>query len=71
MHNPKAEAVAISIMEAIRRYADSSLPSPDGGEDQGLMDEIEATLTDFYDDIHSSLSNHTDDFDRRISVLES
>lgn len=47
----KSEAVAVAIMDAIRRYTDPAQPRPSDGEDQQLMEAIRDQLVAFHDDI--------------------
>lgn len=47
----RSEAVAVAIMDAIRRHTDSDRPRPTDGEDQQLMEAIRTQLVAFHDDI--------------------
>jgi hypothetical protein len=47
----KSEAVAVAIMDAIRRYTDLAQPRPSNDEDQHLMEAIRDQLVAFHDDI--------------------
>ena len=47
----RSEAVAVAIMDAIRRYTDPAEPRPSDDEDQQLMEAIRDQLVAFHDDI--------------------
>jgi hypothetical protein len=47
----RSEAVAVAIMDAIRRYTDPAQPRPSDDEDQQLMEAIRDELVAFHDDI--------------------
>lgn len=56
----KSEAVAVAIMDAIRRHTDPDQPRPSDGEDQQLMEAIRDRLVDFHDDVTDDAESYAE-----------
>lgn len=56
----RSEAVAVAIMNAIRRHTDPAQPRPADDEDQQLMEAIRDELVAFHDDITTDADDLVD-----------
>jgi hypothetical protein len=56
----KSEAVAVAIMDAIRRHTDPARSRPSEDEDQQLMETIRDELVAFHDDITTDAEDIAD-----------
>lgn len=64
MHNPQAEAVAMAIMDAIRRYSEED-SYVDPAEHSGMTDEIERTLRRVFEDLEYRISELESELESR------
>lgn len=64
MHNPQAEAVALAIMDAIRRYSEEG-SSVDPAEHSGMADEIEMALRRVFEDLEYRISELESELESR------